>query len=186
MGIVETEIVGLKQKMDSVLENFTADLATFNLGQASASTLENVKVPYYGSESPLKSLANIAVLDVLNLVVEPFDQNIKADIMQGLKIANLGGSIIEEGNRIRINFPAMSGERKDEIIKMMTERKEEAKVILRRHREEIWEKIQNQEKNKQISEDDRYRGEENLNKLIGEYNQKAEDILKNKIDSIKL
>ena len=185
MGIVETEISGLKQKMDGVLENFTSDLASFNLGQASASVLENVKVPYYGSESPLKSLANIVVMDVLNLVVEPYDANTKADIVQGLKLANLGGSIIEEGNRVRINFPPMSAERKDEIIKMMAERKEETKVILRRMREEVWEKVQNQEKRKEISEDDRYRAEESLNKLIAEFNQKAEDILKSKVENIK-
>ncbi|MDD3773768.1 MAG: ribosome recycling factor [Patescibacteria group bacterium] len=184
MGLVENEISSLKQKMDQVLENFTGDLATFNLGQASVATLENVKVPYYGSESLLKSLANIAVLDILNLVIEPFDPNTKADIVQGLKIANLGGSIIEEGNRIRINFPPMSSERKEEIIKLMGAKKEETKVVLRRMREEVWEKIQNQEKNKQISEDDRYRAEENLNKLIAEYNQKAEDILKNKAEKL--
>lgn len=186
MGLVETEISILKQKMDQVLENFTNDLVTFNLGQASVTTLENVKVPYYGSNVLLKTLANIVVIDVLNLAVEPFDPSAKSDIVQGLKIANLGGSIIEEGNRVRVNFPPLSSERKEEIIKLMNEKKEEAKVILRRMREEVWEKVQNQEKEKQISEDDRYRAEENLNKLIAEYNQKAEDILKNKVENLKL
>jgi ribosome recycling factor len=185
MGIVETEISDLRKKMEEILANFTNELASFNLGQASVSVLENVKVPYYGSEVALKTLANIAVMDVLNLTVEPFDKNVKADIIQGLKLANLGGSIIEEGNRIRINFPPMSEERKNEIIKLMEEKKEETKVILRRMREATWEKVQNQEKNKEISEDDRYRAEETLNKLIAEVNQKAEDILKNKIANLK-
>src|ERR1035437_5407532 len=186
MGIVETEISDLRKKMEEILTNFSSELASFNLGQASASVLENVKVPYYGSEAPLKSLANIAIMDVLNLTVEPFDKNVKADIIQGLKLANLGGSIIEEGDRIRINFPPMSEERKQEIIKMMDEKKEDTKVILRRMREELWGKIQNQEKNKEIGEDDRYRAEETLNKLIAEFNQKAEDLLKTKIENIKV
>jgi ribosome recycling factor len=185
MGIVEIEISTLRQKMEEILANFGAELTSFNLGQASVSILENVKVPYYGSEAPLKSLANIAVLDVLNLTIEPFDKNVKADVIQGLKQANLGGSIIEEGDRIRINFPPMSEERKQEIVKMMDEKKEDTKVILRRMREELWSKIQGQERNKEISEDDRYRAEENLNKLISEFNQKAEDLLKNKIENIK-
>jgi len=185
MGIVETEISDLRKKMEEILGNFSSELASFNLGQASVSVLENVKVPYYGSEAPLKTLANIAVLDVLNLTIEPYDSNTKADVIQGLKQTNLGGSIIEEGNRIRINFPPMSEERKNEIIKSMEEKKEETKVILRRMRESTWEKVQNQEKNKEISEDDRYRAEENLNKLIAEFNQKAEDILKNKIANLK-
>jgi len=185
MANVENEISILREKMEGVIQNFAIDLNSFNLGQASVTMLENLKVPYYGSESILKSLANIAVLDILNLIVEPYDVNTKADIIQGLKNAGLGASINDEGNRIRVSFPPLSEDRKEELIKLAAEKKEEAKVVLRRQREEIWDKIQNQERKHEISEDDRYKAEEKLNKLIEEYNQKLEDLLNAKLQNLK-
>lgn len=181
----EKEIDSLRQRMEKVLENFKQELSAFHLGKASTALVENLKISYFGQEVPLNSLANIALLDVLNLVVEPYDPNAKGDIIQGLKSADLGCQIIEEGNRIRLSFPPLSEERKEELAKLLHQKKEEAKIALRREREETWKKIQEMEKEGEITEDDKYTAEKKLNELIGEFNEKVEEMAQAKEQEIK-
>jgi len=185
MGQVDNEISSLRKKMEKTLDYFKNELNSFHSGRASTSLVENLKIPYYGQSVPLNSLANIVVIDVLNLSIEPYDQNSKTDIIQGLNQSNLGCSVIEEGQRIRLNFLPLSEERKQEIVKLLHQKKEEAKVVLRQEREAVWAKIQAQELKKSISEDDKYRAEELLNKLITDFNQKVEDLASAKEGEIK-
>lgn len=176
MDFIQEKIGALRKEMEAVLENFKEELKGFRLGKASTALVENLKIAYFGQEVPLNSLANVSVIDVLNLSVEPYDPNAKADIIQGLKKADLGASIIEEGNRIRLSFPPVSEERKTELIKLLGQKKEEAKVALRRLREGVWDRIQEKIKNKELPEDDKFRAQQDLNSLISEFNQKIEEL----------
>jgi len=180
MDFVQAEVSALRKKMEEVLENFKEEIKGFRLGKASAALVENLKIPYYGQEIPLNSLANVSVIDVLNLSVEPYDSGTKADIIQGFKKVDLGANIIEEGDRIRLSFPPISEERKKELIKLLGQKKEEAKVVLRRLREGVWEEIQNKVKDKELPEDDKFRAEKELNDLISEFNQQLEELAEGK------
>ncbi len=185
MDFVQQEIKTLRKKMEQVLEGFKEELKGFRLGKASTALVENLKISYYGQEVPLSSLASVSVIDVLNLSVEPYDPNAKSDIIQGLKQADLGASIIEEGQRIRLSFPPLSEERKQELIKLLGQKKEEAKVALRRLREEVWDQIQKKVQEKELPEDDKFRAEEELNKLISEFNQQVDELAEAKTEEIK-
>jgi len=185
MGQVEKEISSLRKRMEEKVEAFKEELARFNLGQASTSIVENLRVSYWGEKVLLNSLANVVIKDVLNLIIEPFDPNSKEDIILALKEANLNCSIIEEGGRIRLNFPPLSEERKEEIIKLLHQKKEDYKIALRQEREETKSKILELEKNKIIGKDEKFKAEELLNDLISEFNQKLEEIVRAKENDLK-
>lgn len=175
----------LRPKMAEVVSKLDEELRTIRTGKASPALIENINISYYGALTPLKQMANIAVADANLLTVQPWDANALGDIEIGLRNANLGFGVTNDGRLIRVVLPPLTQERRNEFIKMIHQKAEAAKIVLRNLRKESWEEVQKLEKAGQLTEDDRYRGEEELNKIIEEFNQKIYHLIEAKEKELK-
>lgn len=173
-------ISDLRPKMDRVIGDFDEDLKKIHASRASSELIGDLKVSYYGVQTPLKQMASIVIADAMNIIISPWDKNALGDIESGLRSSNLNLTITNDGHAIRLTLPPMSQERRQELVKMISQKAETIRIGLRNLREEAWKTIQKLEREGQLTEDDRYRGEEELNNLIKDYDKKIEDIFLSK------
>jgi len=169
-----------KPKMDTELNHFKEQIKTIRAGKADSSLVENLAVNYYGQKTPLLQLASISTPAPDLIVISPWDKNALLDIETAIKNSNLSLNPTNDGKVIRLTLPPLSEERRKELTKLVEKMAEEARISLRMIRQTIWQEVVKAEREHQISEDDRYRGEEELNKLIGNYNQQVDEIVKAK------
>ncbi|OGD56231.1 ribosome recycling factor [Candidatus Berkelbacteria bacterium RBG_13_40_8] len=175
----------VRPKMDEVIQKFGEDLRTIRTGKASASLVENIQIAYYGTQTPLKNMAQISTPDAFLIVVQPWDANAIGDVENSLRNASLGFGISSDGRIIRLSLPPLTQERRAEFIKLIHQKAESARVVLRNLREEAWKEIQKEEKQGALTEDDRYQGEKELNKLIDSYNDKIKLAIEEKERELK-
>lgn len=149
-------------------------------GRASPALIENIKVDYYGAKNPLKSVASISVEDAKTLRVRPWDTDAILPIEQAIQNSGLGIQAITEKDMVRIIFPALTEERRKTLLKVAREKLEEAKIALRRERDEIWRDIQDKERAREISEDDKFRHKDELQKIIDAATKKFDGMTETK------
>lgn len=171
--------------MEEVIDKFQEELKTLRIGRANPFLLENLLVSYYGTQTPLRQMASITLPDSGSILITPWDKNSLGDIELTIRNSDLGLSPINDGRAIRIVFPPLTQERRDEMIKLVSRLAEEARVGLRQLRQEAWIKIKNLEKEKKITEDDRYQAEEELNRLIEEFNNKISESVERKKEELR-
>lgn len=165
-----------KPKLDQVIANFIADLRSIHTGRASSALVEDLKINQYNSILPLKQLATIATPSATLIVITPWDKGSLQAIESAIKESDLNINPSNDGSSIRLPLPPMSAERREEFVKIVRRKAEEARIVARGLREDAWKQVQNQEKQGLLTEDDRYRGEDELNKTITEANKKIEEI----------
>jgi ribosome recycling factor len=175
----------LRPKMDEVIQKLKEDLQTVRTGKASAALVDNIFVSYYGAQTPLKQMAQISTPDANLITIQPWDANSLGDIEIALRNANLGFGVTNDGRVIRISLPPMTEERRLEFIKLIHQKAEAVRITLRNLREEAWREIQHLEKAGSLTEDDRYRGEDMLNKMIEDYNKKILELIETKERELK-
>lgn len=175
----------LKPKMDEVVDKFSENLKGLRVDQANASLVENLSVSYYGSKISLKQMANISIPNPNLIVIQPWDNNSLNDIVLAIENSDLGLNASSDGRAIRLVLPPMTEERRHDLGKMIHKSAEECRIVLRNLREDAWKKIRHFEEQKQITEDDRYRAEKELNKLIDDFNLKINQILDQKEKEIR-
>ncbi len=173
-------IRNLRPKMEAALEKLAENFRQLRTGKANSALVENILVSYYGTKVPLKQMANISIPDPNSIAVQPWDNNSLGDIELALRNSELGINPSNDGRLIRITLPPMTAERREELVKMLHQTAEECRIAIRNLREESWKEIKKLENQKQITEDDRYNAEKELNKLIDEYNLKINDLIENK------
>ncbi len=171
--------------MDEVIQKFKEDLKTIRTGKASASLVENIQIAYYGTQTPLKNMAQISTPDAFLIVVQPWDANAIGDVENSLRNSDLGFGISSDGRVIRLTLPPLTQERRVEFIKLIHQKAESARVVLRNLREEAWREIQKEEKEGTLTEDDKYQGEKELNKLIDSFNDKIKLAIEEKERELK-
>lgn len=171
----------MQQVVDKLHENFQG----LRTGKANSSLVENIAVTYYGSKVPLKQMANISTPDANLIVIQPWDTNSLGDIKLAIENSEIGLNPTSDGRAIRLSLPPMTAERREELIRMVHKMAEEVRVILRNLREESWKDIKKLESQKQITEDDRYRAEKDLNKLIEDFNLKVNKSIEEKEKEIR-
>jgi len=174
----------LEPKIKDALAWFENELKTLNVGKASTALLEDVSVSYFGNPTPLKQLANISVVDVSNLSVQPFDPGSIKEIEKAIVTAGIGVSATNDGKAIRVSLPPLSEERRKELSVVVKDKAEEARISLRVAREEVWDEIQEREKKGDLTEDDKFKGKERLNKMIEEANKEIAAKEKAKVEEI--
>ena len=167
---MENDLVDLvmdetRERMAKALEHVKSEFATVRTGRASASLVEGLLVDYYGTETPLRQLANFSVPEPRLLVVSPFDKGSMAAIEKAITNADLGLSPSNDGNVIRLNFPALTEERRKAFVKIVRTKAEEGKVALRGVRRHARQELENLEKEEGLSSDDIERLEKTLDKL---------------------
>lgn len=175
----------IKPQMNEVVDKLEDDLHTVRTGKASGSLIENIIVTYYGAPTPLKNMANISTPDAFLIVVQPWDQNSLGDIEAAIRNSDLGFGITNDGRVIRLTLPPLTEERRHEFIKLIHQKAESARIALRGLRQSAWEEVQKEKKSGDLTEDDLYDGEKDLNKLIDDRNDQIKDIIEAKEKELK-
>ncbi|PCF65065.1 ribosome recycling factor [Staphylococcus intermedius] len=154
-----------KTRMKKSTENLSRELAQINAGRANSNLLAGVQVDYYGAPTPVQQLASINVPEARLLVVSPYDKTSLADIEKAIIAANLGVNPSSDGDVIRIMVPALTEERRKEIVKEVKKTGENAKVSIRNIRRDANDTLKRQEKDDEISEDELRNGSDEVQKL---------------------
>lgn len=173
---MKTLIEHTKLKLDKVIDHLKTQLASIRSGRVAPSLVENIKVEAYGSMTPLIELASITSPEPRLLLISPWDKSLLKEIEKSLLSANLGVQPAVDGNLIRLNFPPLTEERRRELSKTMNIKLEEAKVGVRNVREEVLKDLKEKKNSGQISEDDFFLAQKELQKLIDEYNKIIKDL----------
>lgn len=168
------DLEAARQKMEKALEVVRADLSTVRTGRATPALVENVVIACYGGTQKLKllELATISVTDHQTLTITPFDPSISGEIRNGLMVANLGLNPVLDADIIRINIPALTEERRQEMAKLARQKLENGRVMIRQIRHEAMSEIKHKFENDELSEDEQLRLEKELqdmtDKMVGE------------------
>ena len=178
--MLEKIFTDTKPKMVAAIEHFKDGLRGIHTGRASSSLVDEVMVSYYGNTTPLKQVASVTTPDSNMISITPWDKNVLGDIELAIRNANLGFNPINDGHQVRIVLPPLTEERRKEFVKSVNQKAEVVRISLRNCRKEAWDKIQAGQKAAELTEDDKYRGEERLNKMIDEFNKQIDEIVKQK------
>ncbi len=163
-----------RRKMDKVLEAMARDLSRVRTGRASVALLEGIKVECYGTTMPISQVASLAAPESRLLTVQPWDISVMADIEKAILKSDLGLNPANDGKIIRLPIPALTTERRKDLVKMVKKMEEEAKVALRNVRREANEDLKEMKKEKLLAEDDAHRGTDEVQKITDDYTRKAE------------
>lgn len=169
-------------KMDQAVAHTGAEFGTVRTGRANPGLLHRVTVDYYGTQTPLQQLAGFSVPDARMLVVSPYDKTAINAIEKAILAADLGLNPSNDGNIIRLAFPALTEERRKEFIKMVRNLAEEGRVAVRNVRRHTKDDIEALEG--EISEDDVRRGESDLQELTDAHIKKVDELLRHKEEEL--
>ena len=172
--------VELKQKMNGTIEVLHKELMRVRTGRASASLLDGIKVECYGTVMPLDQTATVAVPESRALSIQPWDQSIIGEIEKAIRKSELGLNPTNDGKIIRITLPALTEERRKELVKLAKKMSEDNKVSIRNHRRDANEALKGMKNDKQISEDDMHKALDQVQKLTDEYIKKVDEIAASK------
>ncbi|MGE8079128.1 ribosome recycling factor [Peribacillus loiseleuriae] len=169
-----------RTKMEKAISAYTRELASIRAGRANASLLDRISVEYYGAPTPINQVAGISVPEARLLVIQPYDKTILGDIEKAILKSDLGLNPSNDGSIIRIAIPALTEERRKELVKMVRKESEEAKIAIRNIRRDGNDDLKKLEKNGEITEDDLRGYSDDIQKLTDNHINKIDDITKDK------
>lgn len=175
----------MKSKSDEVIESLKEEYKNIHTGRASSALVENVSVNYYGQKQALKQMASITVPESNQILVTPWDVNSLGDIENAIRNSDLGFNPVNDGKNVRISLPPLTEERRNEFASLVTKLSEEARVAVRNLREDVWKTVKKMEKDGDLTEDDKYNSEEELNKVVKAYNDQIEELSDKKEKELK-
>lgn len=171
------KLAELKNQMQKTIESTQRSFNTIRTGRANVSLLDRVMVDYYGTETPLKSLANISTPDATTILIQPYDKNSMAQIEKAITISDLGLTPNNDGQAIRLNIPPLTSDRRKELVKLAGKLAEEGKVAIRNIRRDAIDAVRKQEKNHEISEDEARDLQDEIQKVTDKFTAKVEELL---------
>ena len=171
----------IELEMMQALEVMDSRLTSIRAGRANPGMVNGIMVEYYGTPTPLQSLANLTVPEARTLMIKPFDKSCVKDIVKAIQEANLGINPTDNGEAVILTVPQLNEDRRKEYVKQAKQISEDAKVALRKVRQEAREAI---EKDESIPEDEEKRMQDEIQKLVNEYNKKIEDKLAEKEEEL--
>ncbi|MBD7942665.1 ribosome recycling factor [Psychrobacillus sp. FSL K6-2684] len=169
-----------KDKMAKTIQVYTRELASIRAGRASASLLDKITVDYYGAPTPINQMAGISIPEARLLTIQPYDKSILGDIEKAIMKSDLGITPTNDGNLIRIAIPALTEERRKELVKQVKKEAEEAKVNIRNVRRDGNDDLKKMEKAGEITEDDLRSYTEEIQKITDANIDKIDAITKDK------
>jgi len=175
-----------ESKMKKAVEVLHNDLKAVRSGRASTGLVENIKADFYGTPTPLKQMATLAAPQVDMIVIKPFDPASIKEIEKAIKASDLSIAPIVDGKVIRLNIPALSGERRKQLVQQARQAGEHAKVGIRNIRRDANKHLEKQQKDKIITEDDLKNGKKQTDDVTKKYVDKVDELVKNKSDEIML
>jgi ribosome recycling factor len=163
--------------MDKAIAHFTEELKTLRTGRASTAVLDSVMVEYYGALQPLKAIASVNTPDARTIAVTPWDKGALASIEKAIRDnQTLGLNPSNDGNVIRLAVPAMTEERRKEVVKALGSKVEDCRIALRNVRHDVLNDVKKLEKSKEVTTDDVKFAETELNKKIEQYQKKIDEL----------
>ncbi|MGM0827210.1 MAG: ribosome recycling factor [Bacillota bacterium] len=175
-----TIITNAKERMTKAIQTFSRELASIRAGRANASLLDKITVDYYGAPTPVNQLAGISIPEARMLVIQPYDKSALGDIEKAILKSDLGITPTSDGNIIRIVVPALTEERRKELVKLVKKEAEDAKVAIRNIRRDANDDLKKKEKNGDITEDDLRGYSDDVQKATDESIVKIDGIAKDK------
>ncbi len=169
-----------EKDFQNIVAHFVEAIKQIRIGRASASLVENIMVESYGSQMPLSHVAAISTPDAKSIMIKPWDKSTLPSIESAIQKSNLGFSIISESEQVRISIPPLTEDRRKEFVKLVGKKMEEAKISMRKKRDDIWKTIQEEERAKLISENQRFSQKEKMEKIVSDFNKKIEDAVAKK------
>ncbi len=173
-------------KMKKAVEFLQDELRVVRTGRASTGLVENLKVDYYGTPTPLKQMATLATPQADMVVIKPFDPSSVKDIEKAIKSSDLSIAPVVDGKLIRLNIPSLSEERRTQLVGQAKQMGEQAKVSIRNIRRDANKHLEKEQKNKIITEDELDKGKKQVDDITKECVDKVDLVVKKKSDEIML
>jgi ribosome recycling factor len=165
-----------EERMEKAVNVFKDELRGLRTGRATPALVDHLKVEYYGSPTPLRQLAQISTPDPQQIVIRPFDQGALKDIEKAIRSSDLGMAPNSDGKLIRLTVPAMSGEQRQKMVARIKKSAEESKVSLRNIRRDGNKHFDQGEKAKEMTEDERDKGKEEVQNLLKRYEDRVQEM----------
>ena len=165
---------------DTAIEHFVEETAKVRTGRATPALVDHLLVDYYNTRQPLRQIASVTAPEARLIVVAPWDKGSLVMIEAAIREADLGLNPSNDGSVIRLSLPPLTEERRRDLVKSLGRLAEEARIAVRTIREDAWKEMVEAEKSGGVSEDDKFRGKEELQKVVEKYNARIEEIRKKK------
>lgn len=175
----------LEKAAQEITESFHSEILSLRTSRPSPSLVENISVESYGNFLPLKHLASISIMPPNIISIEPWDKSLLNNIKKAIEASNLGLTPQLEANQLRLYLPSLTKERKEELIKILNLKKEDFRIKLRQLREETLQNIKELFEKKEISEDEKFRLKDEIQKIIDKSNEKLDEYETNKKKEIE-
>lgn len=174
------KLADVESSMQKAVEATRRAFNTIRTGRANASLLDRVMVEYYGTPTPLKSLASINTPDASTITIQPYDKSSLGQIEKAISLSDIGLTPNNDGEVVRLNIPPLTSERRQEFVKMASKFAEEGRVSIRNIRRDAVESVRKQEKNGEVSEDESRDLQDEIQKLTNKYTTKTDESLAEK------
>jgi len=168
------------QKMDKTIQSFKSDLGKVRTGRAHTGILDHVTVDYYGSPTPITQVAKIVLIDARTIGVTPFEKKLVPTIEKGIRESDLGLNPVTSGDTIRLPMPALTEERRKELVKVVKHEAENARVAVRNLRRDAIQHLKEALKKKEVSENDERRAQEEVQKMTDRHIAEIDKLLQQK------
>jgi len=171
-------------RMDQAVEHVRSEFTGLRTGRASTALVESIKVPYYGTPTPLNQVANISVPEARLIVVQPWDKSLVAEVEKAIMAADLGLNPATDGGVLRIPIPALTEERRKDIVRHMHKLAEDGRIAIRNVRRDANDQIKKGEKEHEVSEDNAKRALDNVQEMTDKYIGHIDELVKHKEEEI--
>ena len=170
----------LKTNLEKIKNNFKNDVSALRAGRATPDLVSKILIDCYGEKMPLEQLAAINIEDAKTIRIQPWDKNVLVNIEQGIRNSEIGLQPIVDKETLRVILPELTSERRKQLIKILKEKLEKARIDAKLEREEIWRDIQLHEKKGDLSEDEKFHSKDELQKIVDKLNKELEEIFMKK------
>lgn len=163
-------------KLEKIIAQLKIEVGSLRTGRASPALIEDLEIDYYGTKTPLKAVAAISSPSARELTIQPWDKNAIQPIERAIQASSLGLNPVTDRDMIRLTIPALTEERRRDLTKLLGRMLEDARIKVRKDREDALREVDRMEKAKEISEDEKFRDKNGIQKHVDETNKKIEDI----------
>lgn len=165
-----------QDRMKKALENLDQDYKKLRTGRASVALVDGIRVEYYGASTPLSQLATLTIPEPRTIMIQPWDTTVIGEVEKAILKSELGLTPMNDGKVIRINIPMLTADRRKELVKLAKKMAEESKVAVRNIRRDVNEMIKDLKKEKEISEDEGFKAQEETQKITDDFIKKVDEI----------
>jgi ribosome recycling factor len=170
----------IKPELEKVINFLEKELAKIRTGRPSISLIDDLQVECFGQKFPLKQLGSLSMPESRQILIQPWDESYIEPIVKAILSSGLNLNPVVDQKSIRISFPPLSEEYRKDLLRILSQKREQARKTIRYWRQVVWDEIQEKFQAGEISEDDKYRGKDKLQDLIDEYNEKVEKLIEEK------